>query len=250
MKKLGKYELNKLYLGDCLDLMKDIPDNSIDLMVTDPPYGIAFMNKKWDTFEPKGAYQYKKGFKQLPRHSTNAMIEFFVPIWKESLRILKSGAFAFVMCSPRQDVLMTQIQALSQARFNTNFTSIYWTYASGFPKASKSEKNRGLEGFKEQRAGSLEFRNRESEKGQFKGKPQYSKNVHPTVKPIKLMSYLITLASRKGDIILDPFIGSGTTAIACKLLNRRFLGFEINKEYVEIANARLKAVKEVQDKLF
>lgn len=75
------------------------------------------------------------------------------------------------------------------------------------------------------------------------------KNIHPTVKPIKLMSYLIMLGSRKGDIILDPFIGSGTTAIACKLLNRKYLGFEISKEYVEIANARLNAIKHVQDSM-
>lgn len=134
--KLGKFELDKIYCGDCKDLMKQLPDNSIDLIVTDPPFGIAFMGKKWDTFKPKGAYQYKKGFKQLPRHSTNAMMEFFVPIWKECLRILKDGSFAFIMCSPRQDVLMTQIQALSEAGFNTGFSSIYWTYASGFPKAS------------------------------------------------------------------------------------------------------------------
>jgi len=490
--KLGKFELDKIYCGDCEKLMQYIPSNKVDLIGTDPPYGIAFMGKKWDTFEPKGAYQHKKGFKQLPRHSTNAMMEFFVPVWKECLRILKPGGFAFIMCSSRQDVLMTQIQALSEAGFNTGFTSIYWTYASGFPKAgniskmvdkrecrkqltkklgkkptkkefeiawkefapikeirkngtsptgfepkrgwhehsmkqvyeikervspqaqklegsyagfqpkpaveiiivamkplsektyidqalenrkgitwlddckmpyksekdlksgtklrnnkvpqtiygggkgippkpcrsdikgrfpanllvsddvlndgkirkdggiggrgkhsrgngygfkptgevdkkkpkgqgsysryfdldawavskgvkdtfpflivpkaSKSEKNRGLEEFKKTRI-------KGRDKGQdirnvpYKTRPTPIKNIHPTVKPIKLMSYLIILGSREGDIIFDPFIGSGTTAIACKILNRRYLGFETNKEYIEIANARIKAEK-------
>lgn len=111
------------------------------------------------------------------------------------------------------------------------------------PKASKSEKNKGLD-----------F-NPIDNTDKYQGKFPESKadriniNKHPTVKPIKLMSYLITLGSRKGDIILDPFIGSGTTAIACKILNRRYLGFEISKEYVEIANARLSAVRYVQEKL-
>ena len=57
--------------------------------------------------------------------------------------------------------------------------------------------------------------------------------------PIQLFSYLITLGSRENDLILDPFIGSGTTAIASRLLNRNFIGFELNKEYYDIANTRI-----------
>ena len=64
-------------------------------------------------------------------------------------------------------------------------------------------------------------------------------NFHPTVKPIKLMSYLITLGSREGDIILDPFVGSGTTCISANILNRKWIGIEINNEYCKIASARL-----------
>ena len=70
------------------------------------------------------------------------------------------------------------------------------------------------------------------------------KNRHPTVKPIKLMEYLIKLVSREWAVILDPFIGSGTTAIACLELNRRFIGIEKESEYVKIANARLKTYLE------
>ncbi len=66
-------------------------------------------------------------------------------------------------------------------------------------------------------------------------------NFHPTVKPTKLFCYLAILGSREGDIILDPFIGSGTTALACLALNRKYIGMEIDAEYVEIANARIKA---------
>jgi len=72
------------------------------------------------------------------------------------------------------------------------------------------------------------------EKGEF--------NKHATVKPIKLMSYLISLLSREGDIILDPFCGSGTTLLAAKMLNRKYIGIELNPEYVEIANKRLMSV--------
>ena len=65
------------------------------------------------------------------------------------------------------------------------------------------------------------------------------KNIHPTVKPLKLMSWLITLLSRPQDIVLDPFVGSGTTALAAKMLNRRWIGIEKNSEYIEIAQSRL-----------
>lgn len=104
-------KLNIIYNEDCLKGMKKLPDNSIDLIVTDPPYGISFMGKQWD--------------KAIPS----------VDIWKECLRILKPGAFAFVMCIPRQDCLSRMIISLEEAGFNVNFTSIYWAYASGFPKA-------------------------------------------------------------------------------------------------------------------
>jgi len=109
-----KYYENKnitLYHGDNNDEMKVIPNDSIDLIVTDPPYGITFMGKQWDIKVPS------------------------IEIWKECLRTLKPGAFAFIMSSPRQDVLSEMIYNIRHAGFDTNFTSIYWTYASGFPKA-------------------------------------------------------------------------------------------------------------------
>ena len=134
---------SKLLLGDCKDKLKELDDNSVDLMATDPPYGLSFMGKEWDSFNevenierdmPNTVYA-KKGFKKLPRNKPIAMKEFFVPIWKECLRVLKPGGFAFVMAAPKQDVLRKQIETLEEAGFRTDFTSIYWTYATGFPKA-------------------------------------------------------------------------------------------------------------------
>ena len=143
-----------IYNGDALDVLKQHPDGVFDSVVTDPPYGIGFMGKDWDDFggiaSPQGAYEHVKGFTKLPRNSSAMMREFFVPIWKECLRVMKPGAFAFVMCSPRQDVLCRQIEALEEAGFVIGFSSIYWTYSSGFPKAAnigkKLDTRLGLEG--------------------------------------------------------------------------------------------------------
>ena len=98
-------------IGDCQDLMKELDEDSIDLVVTDPPYGYSFMGKDWDKVVPS------------------------TKIWKECLRILKPGAFAFIRSAPRQDVLAHNLVNLSDAGFETGFTSIYWTYATGFPKS-------------------------------------------------------------------------------------------------------------------
>lgn len=69
-------------------------------------------------------------------------------------------------------------------------------------------------------------------------------NTHSTVKPLKLMAYLITLGSREGDVVLDPFVGSGTTCVAAKMLGRNYIGIELNPEYADIANARINATME------
>ena len=105
-----------IYCGHCLDVLSELPDDSVDLLVTDPPYGIAFMGKHWD--------------KALPD----------IGIWKECLRVLKPGAFAFVMSIPRADCLSRMIISLEDAGFRVDFSPIYWTYASGFPKAMSISK--------------------------------------------------------------------------------------------------------------
>lgn len=108
------------------------------------------------------------------------------------------------------------------------------------PKASKSERNKGLEHLPEKNQDIVSNQTNKETADKFgteiKAKMQ---NIHPTAKPIKLMSYLITLTTRENDIVLDPFIGSGTTAISSILLKRRFIGFEREEEYHKIATERI-----------
>lgn len=103
--------MDNIIQGDCLEKMKELQAESIDLVVTDPPYGYSFMGKDWD----------------------KAIVG--IPTWRECLRVLKPGGFAFVMSAPRQDVLARMMINLADAGFETGFTSIYWAYATGFPKA-------------------------------------------------------------------------------------------------------------------
>jgi DNA modification methylase len=118
-------------------------------------------------------------------------------------------------------------------------------------KASKRERNIGCEGL-EKKVGVGNFmaeakwiNDPRSPNGGYEAAPSKPQsNSHPTVKPIALMEYLVKLVSREGQVILDPFMGSGTTGMACKKLNREFVGIEMMPDYMEIAKARIDGVKE------
>ena len=107
------------------------------------------------------------------------------------------------------------------------------------PKASKSEKNKGLDDFEEKDSASMEWNRYDADGTITPRKPVVGKNHHPTVKPLKLMSYLITLGSREGDVVLDPFMGSGTTPLASKNMGRNYIGIEREEEYFKICCARV-----------
>ena len=475
---------SKLINGDCLEELKKLDDNSVDLLCTDPPYGYGFMGKHWDKFEEKKSTKSQTVGWMSPgmKKTTYGMREFFVPIWEESLRVLKPGALSFIMSAPRSDVQTIMVQTLVEAGFDVSFTPIYWAYATGFPKAmnvgkktekenlegsyagyqpkpavevvivvmkplekkgyteqakdnqkgitwlddcripfagmrdkeqfdkdnvaammnfdgkyekgegkmyeggwekpnreglsrgiqasrkttkrkpreentvfktsgfksedndtaeasplgrfaanllvsdkvldtgkktkstggrayqntnemfsggwaydeegtgenpgkgdegdfsryysldewwksrlvklapevqrtfpflvvpkaSKSEKNMGLDDFEKQQKiynGQSPESSKDMKGVEKKFTTQPSQNIHPTVKPIQLFSYLVTLGSRKDDVVLDPFMGSGTTPISCVTLDRKYLGIEREKEYFEIAEARVDRAK-------
>jgi len=455
---------SKLINGDCLEELKKLDDNSVDLLCTDPPYGYGFMGKHWDKFEEKQSTKSQSVGWMSPgmKKTTYGMREFFVPIWKEALRVLKPGALSFIMSAPRSDVQTIMVQTLVEAGFDVSFTPIYWAYATGFPKAmnvgkktekenlegsyagyqpkpavevvivamkplekkgyteqakdnqkgitwlddcripfegmrdtkqynkdnvgaqenfdigaeglsrgnqpvrktttrkpreentvfktsgfksedndtaeasplgrfaanllvsdkvldtgkktkstggrayqntnemfsggwaydeegtgenpgkgdegdfsryysldewwksrllklapevqrtfpflvvpkaSKSEKNMGLDDFEKQQKiynGQSPEPSKDMKGVEKKFTTLPTQNIHPTVKPIQLFSYLVTLGSRKEDIVLDPFMGSGTTPISCVTLDRKYVGIEREKEYFEIAKSRVK----------
>jgi len=109
-------------------------------------------------------------------------------------------------------------------------------------KASKRERNIGCEGL-EKRAGGSNAKGYTQDVARGLDRNRPVANFHPTVKPIALMEYLVKLVSREGQVVLDPFMGSGTTGMACKKLNREFVGIEMMPEYMEIAQARIEGVK-------
>lgn len=133
-------EINKIYHGDNLEILPLIDDNSIDLIATDPPYQLSATSRPRPDQTSDGSYG-----KEVPFSRQQSRIKGFmgkewdvlpkVEVWKECLRILKPGSFAFIMCTPRQDSLLEMLFRIREAGFLIGFTSLYWTFASGFPKA-------------------------------------------------------------------------------------------------------------------
>lgn len=111
MTLLKDLPLNQVICGDAFEVLQSFPDNSIDCVVTDPPYGIGFMGKEWD--------------KALPPQE----------VFQQVFRVLKPGALAFVMSSPRQDVLWRMLSMLEGCGFQLRQSFVSWIYKSGFPKA-------------------------------------------------------------------------------------------------------------------
>jgi site-specific DNA-methyltransferase (adenine-specific) len=201
--------VNNLIQADCLSILKTLPDKSIDLLCTDPPYGIGiaktgtlgksrFAPKNWDDSIPSG-----ECFREMLRVSKQQII------W---------GGNHF-------------IQHLSPSR-----CWLVWWKKDGLPRLTFADCELAWTSFRRPAQvfncrlyGSSVRDSKEPRVG------------HPTQKALEVMKWCIREFSQPGDLVLDPFAGSGTTLVAAHLLGRRFLGIEQDSEYLEIANKRLLA---------
>ena len=211
----------QLINGDCLEELKKLDDNSVDLLCTDPPYGYGFMGKHWDTFKEKDSTKSQQVGWMSPgmKKDTYGMKEFFDPIWKECLRVLQPGALAFVMSAPRSDVQTIMSQTLRDAGFDISFTPIYWTYASGFPKAMNMGK------MLDKKYGNKREEVEEEHWGRKNRSKEYSANVFT------------------GDRINDETSGKRTISKGSSELEGSYGGFQ-PKPAVEVVLVAMKPIEE------
>ena len=225
-------------LGDCLERMKEIPDSSVDMILCDLPYGTT--QNRWDIVIPFGS------------------------LWEQYKRVCK-GAFVLTAAQP-----FTSIMVIS----NLNGFKYQWvwekTKASGFLNARRrpltahedivvfgdisTYNPQGLvpvsvNSSRKNKSGNGNF-GKVSDKPYIQKEGNFPRSVlklqhetspaHPTQKPVALMEYLIKTYTNEGDIVLDNCMGSGTTGVACKNLNRKFIGIEMDEKYYNIAKNRIK----------
>ena len=197
--------INKILCGDCLTLMKGIPDKAVDLIISDPPYGMEFQSNHRFT-----KHERIVGDNRYP-----------VEILEEFNRIAKRAVYVFCRWDNLRE-LPPPTSVLAWVKNNWSMGDL------------KHEHGRQWEAICFYSQSEHEFITRIPDvmKGDRTGN-----NLHPTEKPVSVISRLIQ--ANVGDIVLDPFLGSGTTAVACKELGRKFIGIEINPKYCEIAQRRL-----------
>lgn len=226
--------------GDALTKLKKINDCEIDLIVADPPYNLG------------------KNYGNLSDSKTKDEYLKFTRLWlKEAARVLKPNGTIYVFMGVR---FISHIYLVLEEELKLDFNSwIVWHYTQGMGKTKGFSPRhddilmftKGTEGcfnLDDIRIPQKFYRQRNNMRGANPGDVwefshvHYSnpnRKAHPTQKPEGLIERLVLASSNVNDLVLDPFSGSGTTARVCQQLNRNFLGFELNDEYVKMTNERL-----------
>ena len=232
MAKIGEIELNRIYCMDCQEGLKKIPDGSVDLIATDPPYEVDYGKKSKILSENEGGGREK----QIERDKNITEWECdYDEMSREFYRVLKDNTHCYVFCTSKQFVKW--YIALQKAGFKFRNHLVWIKNRPTFTINSYSY-NYKTESCIFVGKGSKKL-NRPKGDNVLNYKCVSCKN-HPTTKPQSMWMRLIKASSKEGDLILDPFMGAGGVAQACKSLKRDYIGFEISPVFVEKANQELK----------
>lgn len=221
-----------LVCGDCMEQFKIISDNSIDLIVTDPPYPIT---KKGCAGNTGGMMATKETMQGKIFEFNDIDCSKYAP---EFYRVLKNGSHCYVMTNHVN--LINMLNTFTSSGFHF-IKSLIWNkgnkimgrfYMSQFEYILFFRKGKGVQINHCGTSDLLSIPNK-------KTKGLDGKNLHDTEKPVELVKILIDNSSKENDVVLDPFMGIGSVGIACKKLRRNFIGFEISPTYFEIAKERI-----------
>ena len=224
--------------GDCLELMKDIPDGSIDLIVTDPPYNVSATNGGGTINKVK---KLNKSLKDLVEANITDGYDIEI-LGEEFMRVMKEPNI-YLWCNKTQ---IPEYFKFYVEKHKCKFDIICWHKTNALPTYSNKylSDTEYLLYFRKGK-GKCFPKSYEDAKTYYiapinhKDKKKYK---HPTIKPLDITEKIIKNSSKENDIILDPFMGSGTTGVACINTNRNFIGIEINKNYFNIAKERIEKI--------
>ena len=229
------FELNKIYNVDSYEAIKNIPDKSIDLIITDPPYQIDTIGGK------TGSNLCKNITKTMDELKEADIIDGLnTDILEQFMRVMKKPNI-YIWCNKKQipDYLEFFVK-----KHKCKFEIMVWCKTNPIPAFGGNYLN--------DKEFCLYFRKNIKLATKYETAFTYwvSKcNIedkklyfHPTIKPLNIIEKLVLNSTKENDVILDTFCGSGTTCVAAKKHNRNFIGFEINKKYVDISNKRLEKV--------
>lgn len=245
-------EKNKIYQGNCLEVMKQINDKSIDMILCDLPYGVT--NNKKDIVIPfEGLWkQYERIIKDNGVIALFAQGIFYVDLVSSNRKLFrydlvwdKKLTSGFLNCN-RQPLRQHEQIAIfykKQPTYNPQFTNGLPSHSKG--KCLNEHKNNNYGKYAEVDNTSINNINKFPTSILEYQKVHPSKSVHPTQKSTELSEYLIKTYTNKNELVLDNCMGSGTTAVACINTNRNYIGIELQQKYVDIANKRINELKHI-----
>ena len=217
-----------LYKGDCLEVMKKIESNSVDCLITDPPYAVITggKNNGKNHKRPKG----------ILNENSELMgnIPPFNDWLKEVYRVMKNKSHGYCMTNTKNLIKMSQ--EIENVGFKIhNF--LVWQKNNCTPSQYYMKNCEYIVFF---RKGNAKYIN---DIGGSKTVHSFNNIIgnkeHPTQKPVDLMEFYVRNSTKENEIVLDPFMGSGTTGVAAKQTNRNFIGIEQDEKYFNIANERI-----------
>lgn len=260
--KLGRFVLNDVYLGNCLELLKDVPDGSVDLIFADPPYNLQL---KGDLYRPNQT-KVDGVFDEWDRFESFEEYDEFTTKWlTECKRVLKDTGTIWVIGTYHNifrvgkimqdlgfwilnDIVWIKTNPMPNfkgTRFTNSHETLIW--------AAKSQSSKYSFHYKAMKVFNDDTQMRSEWyipicQGEERIKVN-GKKVHSTQKPEALLYRVIISSSNMGDIVLDPFAGTGTTLAVAKKLRRNFIGFEKNETYYNVCKERLSKVVPIAKEL-
>jgi site-specific DNA-methyltransferase (adenine-specific)/modification methylase len=262
MSTLGSLAINTIHQGDCVALLKQIPDNSVDLIFADPPYNLQLngeltrpnqtkvdaVNDEWDKFASMEIYD---TFTNDWLRECRRVLKSTGSIWVIGTyhNIFRVGAslqdLGFWMLNDVVWIKTNPMPNFKGTRFNNAHETMLW--------ATKSEKSKYTFHYHSMKTMNDDLQMRSDWfipicQGEERLKVNGQK-AHSTQKPEELLYRVILSTSNVGNVVLDPFSGSGTTAAVAKKLGRNFIAFEREPFYIDVANNRLKEIVPLKDNL-
>lgn len=247
---ISQIKPNTIRNCDAYDGLRELPDNSVDMVIADPPYNISqdsLSIKRNNLRSPsfKRAADVKLDFGEWDKWTEEQFYEFTEKWFKECVRVLKPKGWFFsffskerigYFCDPRNGLFL-------QNGINVK-TIITWHKTNPVTSFRKMNYLSSTEFIVVGSKGESKIPNflLQKDMHNFYETPNssiYGETDHPTEKPVSLVKWLIITATNEGDLVLDPFMGSGTTAVAARSVGRNFIGFEIDENYCKMAKKRI-----------
>ena len=249
MSEILDFTKSRLINSDCIEALKSMPDSSVDCIITDPPYNLGlFMHQRGTNLKKMRDNQFAfAGWDNMEFEQWEKNMEVF---FAQCSRVLKTRGtmIVFMAIIKVEDI----IRLATQHKFYYKTTGI-WHKTNPMPRNMKIQFVNSTECwiYFVKNAGTGTFNNGGKARHDFIESsvcPMSEKRHgnHPTQKPLSIMKQLIEIVTNPDDIVLDPFMGSGSTCVAAALTGRRYIGIELSEEYYNIASARISNLSELK----